>query len=304
MLEGRGGMINMIWFVVRYIIQNIWYRGGSKSEFDKIFGLVQKDKNIGYLDIWRMVWLSSPDICLEILQKGRKGYWISGVWRDYCPTAFLCTDGSSPCRQTFYTILTNLFLPSAYLIGISNCTWSSCRHGCTAEVYKCWQVQVSSSLLQLQPLTKDISLCIWSLLSSELKSQQAQVDIYHIQARPHYQLQLWSLRWISPWCLSLPLFPHPGVPSHPSPPLPPLLSLKLPSQLDFTPMFEGVATHPPSTVMVSTFYLLPSLRVLTIQCQTSSPSLGVWAPSTNAGCLTLIRTLPSQNSTCGGWRGR
>ena len=32
--------------------------------------------------------------------------------------------------------------PSAFLIGISNCTWSSCRHGCTAEVYKCWQVQV------------------------------------------------------------------------------------------------------------------------------------------------------------------
>ena len=29
---------------------------------------------------------------------------------------------------------------SAYLIGISNCSWSSCRHGCTAEVYKCWQV--------------------------------------------------------------------------------------------------------------------------------------------------------------------
>ena len=87
-------------------------------------------------------------------------------------------------------LLTILFLPSAYLIGISNCTWSSCRHGCTAEVYKCWQVQVSSSLLQWQPLTKDISLCIWSLLSSELKSQLAQVDIYHIQARPHYHLQL------------------------------------------------------------------------------------------------------------------
>merc|ERR1719445_1730479 len=36
---------------------------------------------------------------------------------------------------------------SAYLIGISNCTWSSCRHGCTAEVYKCWQVEVNFSLV-------------------------------------------------------------------------------------------------------------------------------------------------------------
>ena len=38
-------------------------------------------------------------------------------------------------------------LCSAYLIGISNCTWSSCRHGCTAEVYKCWQVEVNFSLV-------------------------------------------------------------------------------------------------------------------------------------------------------------
>merc|ERR1711936_1223585 len=38
-------------------------------------------------------------------------------------------------------------IKSAYLIGISNCTWSSCRHGCTAEVYKCWQVQVNFTLV-------------------------------------------------------------------------------------------------------------------------------------------------------------
>jgi len=38
---------------------------------------------------------------------------------------------------------------SAYLIGISNCSWSSCRHGCTAEVYKCWQVQVNFNLVPL-----------------------------------------------------------------------------------------------------------------------------------------------------------
>ena len=41
-------------------------------------------------------------------------------------------------------IVLMMMILSAYLIGISNCTWSSCRHGCTAEVYKCWQVQVSN----------------------------------------------------------------------------------------------------------------------------------------------------------------
>ena len=30
----------------------------------------------------------------------------------------------------------------AFLIGISNCSWTSCRLGCTREVYKCWQIQV------------------------------------------------------------------------------------------------------------------------------------------------------------------
>ena len=31
----------------------------------------------------------------------------------------------------------------AFLIGISNCSWTSCRLGCTREIYKCWQIQVS-----------------------------------------------------------------------------------------------------------------------------------------------------------------
>ena len=42
---------------------------------------------------------------------------------------------------------------SKYLIGISNCSWSSCRHGCTAEVYKCWQVEVNFTL---KPLSQPI----------------------------------------------------------------------------------------------------------------------------------------------------
>ena len=31
---------------------------------------------------------------------------------------------------------------AAVLVGISNCSWTSCRVGCTRDVYKCWQVQV------------------------------------------------------------------------------------------------------------------------------------------------------------------
>ena len=31
----------------------------------------------------------------------------------------------------------------AFLVGISNCSWTSCRLGCTREIYRCWQIQVS-----------------------------------------------------------------------------------------------------------------------------------------------------------------
>ena len=47
----------------------------------------------------RRYWIS---ICLEILQKGRRGYWISGGWRDYCPKASLYTNGFSSAGQNSY----------------------------------------------------------------------------------------------------------------------------------------------------------------------------------------------------------
>ena len=37
---------------------------------------------------------------------------------------------------------------SAYLIGISNCSWTSCRHGCTREIYKCWQIEVKFDFIE------------------------------------------------------------------------------------------------------------------------------------------------------------
>ena len=44
-----------------------------------------------------------------------------------------------------YTILYQYF--SSYLVGITNCTWTSCRHGCTSEIFKCWHVVVNVSLV-------------------------------------------------------------------------------------------------------------------------------------------------------------
>ncbi len=32
---------------------------------------------------------------------------------------------------------------AALLVGISNCSWTSCRLGCTGDVYRCWQVRVT-----------------------------------------------------------------------------------------------------------------------------------------------------------------
>ena len=37
---------------------------------------------------------------------------------------------------------------SAFLVGISNCSWTSCRLGCTREIYKCWQVQVAYEFVE------------------------------------------------------------------------------------------------------------------------------------------------------------
>lgn len=66
---------------------------------------------------------------------------------------------------------------SAYLIGISNCTWSSCRHGCTAEVYKCWQVQVNFTLVpKSHPIPPPWgSLTSFTLSKSPVESQPARL---------------------------------------------------------------------------------------------------------------------------------
>ena len=57
----------------------------------------------------------------------------------------------------------------AFLVGISNCSWTSCRLGCTREIYRCWQIQVSA-LLNNGPKGFRVSLNI--LLTDVLHARQ------------------------------------------------------------------------------------------------------------------------------------
>ena len=52
-------------------------------------------------------------------------------------------------RPGLWLLLSIVSYCSAVLVGISNCSWTSCRHGCTADVYKCWQVLVNYTLVPL-----------------------------------------------------------------------------------------------------------------------------------------------------------
>jgi len=36
---------------------------------------------------------------------------------------------------------------SSHLVGISNCTWTSCRHGCTSDIFKCWHILVNFTVV-------------------------------------------------------------------------------------------------------------------------------------------------------------
>ena len=83
----------------------------------------------------------------------------------------------SPLAGSSVCFTQNYFHSSAYLIGISNCTWSSCRHGCTAEVYKCWQVQVNFTLVpKSHPIPPPWgSLTSFTLSKSPVESQPARL---------------------------------------------------------------------------------------------------------------------------------
>ena len=57
---------------------------------------------------------------------------------------------------------------AAFLVGISNCSWTSCRLGCTREIYKCWQVQVSFEFVRgTEPYRPP-----WATLSNTLDEEE------------------------------------------------------------------------------------------------------------------------------------
>ena len=121
----------------RYCSEDIRYDNHDNLLWDKIryWDIKKKGKQERILDIWRVAWLLPNGFSLH-----QRFPLHSYLFLDYLLVLVLV-----PFLKFSSQILTIvIFLSSAYLIGISNCTWSSCRHGCTAEVYKCWQVQVSN----------------------------------------------------------------------------------------------------------------------------------------------------------------
>ncbi len=56
-----------------------------------------------------------------------------------------------------------------FLVGISNCSWTSCRLGCTREVYKCWQIEVDFEFISgTRPFSPP-----WGSLAEELGRDDA-----------------------------------------------------------------------------------------------------------------------------------
>ena len=61
---------------------------------------------------------------------------------------------------------------AAVLVGISNCSWTSCRVGCTRDVYKCWQVQVRYDFVEGTGKKKKMFLAQTACKSVKFASSQ------------------------------------------------------------------------------------------------------------------------------------
>jgi hypothetical protein len=60
-----------------------------------------------------------------------------------------------------------------FLRGISNCTWTSCKLGCTREVYQCWQIQVEFSFVS----ESKAFLPPWASLSDLFNSNLSHIKV-------------------------------------------------------------------------------------------------------------------------------
>lgn len=62
---------------------------------------------------------------------------------------------------------------AVFLRGISNCTWTSCKLGCTREIYQCWQIQVDYSY----STGSKAFLPPWASLSDFFNPKQNHVEV-------------------------------------------------------------------------------------------------------------------------------
>ena len=65
----------------------------------------------------------------------------------------------------------------AFLVGISNCSWTSCRLGCTREIYKCWQIQVGTKTMKVDLFWSDNTVYIFRVVI--LRSHTFGNPIFH-----------------------------------------------------------------------------------------------------------------------------
>ena len=70
--------------------------------------------------------------------------------------------------------------------GRSNCSWASCREGCTAQIYKCHQVRVTytpKKLYKNNTVLDDIKENEWAYLTRterQVRAATMMMTIYHI----------------------------------------------------------------------------------------------------------------------------
>ena len=98
--------------------------------------------------------------------------------------------------------------------GLTNCSWSSCREGCTAEFFKCHQIRVTYTpkrAFQNDTKAVDIEENEWAYLKRTEKPvrkrlfllNQKNVLLFRMTLRQVNPLKSLSMWWMTPLCLSI-----------------------------------------------------------------------------------------------------
>ena len=72
------------------------------------------------------------------------------------------------CHVSCVTRTVRRTVRGEYRRGKPHCAWTSCREGCTHEVYNCWQIEVST----VQCSTVQYSTVLYSTVSSDRRGQK------------------------------------------------------------------------------------------------------------------------------------